>query len=105
MPPERNVPETSRALAAETIRTPQPARQIATTASNTHRAYGIVVRSPAMHRRSRASNGWKTAEQTLVCPASQNREYGIVRLHDMRKFGAAMPSGSKGTSVPREYQK
>ena len=38
MPPDRRVPEMSRALAADTYRTPQPTTHSATTPSHNHRA-------------------------------------------------------------------
>lgn len=41
MPPDRKVPEMSRALAADTGRTPQPTTHNATTPNHNHRAYAM----------------------------------------------------------------
>lgn len=80
MPPERNVPAKSRALAADTCRIPQPAANTAhtaKTASDTRRAYGM----PSSYRSgSRIDEGGRPADVAggetalkLCCSQSQRR--------------------------------
>lgn len=88
MPPERKVPEMSRALAADTCRTPQPTTHTASTASHSHRAYAIS----SDHRRRVEQGPQVTRGRRQANPGAARTALSVIRQPVPPRHASIRPS-------------
>jgi hypothetical protein len=105
MPPERKVPGRSRALAADTCRTPHPATHAASTASDNQRAYGM----PSNYRsRSRIDEGGRIdgaagGAPTLCCDVRNLSDHWIAPTRNVLAMLSARLKVTTTALVLGEY--